>query len=66
MGMILSFAAPIMFTAFGFIAAVATGAASDPDKVVPITPLAAMLVALILFIIQAVLWTRLGVKLGGM
>lgn len=65
MNMILSFVAPVMFTAFGFVAAVASGACRDLEDVAPITPLAAMLVALMLFIIQAVLWTRFGVKLGG-
>lgn len=65
MGMILAVVAPVMFTALTFIVSVSAGAARDLDDVAPINPVAAMLAAMLLFVLQAVLWVRLGVKIWG-
>lgn len=64
MNMILSILAPVLVTALGFVAAVSAGAARDADGVAPINPLAALLISAVFLVLQAVLWVRLGVKLG--
>ncbi len=63
--MMFAFIGAFILMVLSFVISVASGAARGMDDVSPVTPLGAVLVAMLLLVLQAVLWVGLGMQMGG-